>query len=429
MAEAAEPGSTAVPLGSNTSMDMSDNLRKRGRSIEDESASPETEKQLTEERKKSKSHETNSNESNSISLEETCVSCAVSGPSVIMIKCQLCDDFYHMQCLGVTIDKYDAAIEMTNLLGWSCKECRNDHRKSMIKLKEDLSSMQQQLDAMLARSLATAEGTTEGVTADRYNADYPAAVFTKANITTDDKIVSNKTEITYAEVVKAIGLAVSDSTRRKRNIVISGISECDTVEDIDVVIDLLGSVLRMDTRDKIVMMKRIGKIDTERRTQSRRLLVVFDTDSFAAEILSRAHLLREVYDPETRARIYINRDLSPEESKAAFERRQQRRQQQQENQGAPLSANREPQRSTKVYYRSANKSTSQPKTNQPAARQEYRGGWARGGPTWWKPSRGEGGGERGGGERGVRGKRKGGTGVRQKGVGWGRAVMSLLQGR
>lgn len=403
MADAAEPGGSAMPLGS-TSTDMSDNVRKRG--IEDVTASPESDNH-TEERKKPKSQETNPDASNLLSPEENCVSCAASGPSSLMIKCQLCDDFYHMQCLGVVIDKYAAAIEMTNLLGWSCKECRNDHRKSMIKLKEDLSSMQQQLDAMLARSLATAEGTTGGVTADRYHADYPAAVFAKANITTDDNTASIKPEITYASVVKAIGQVVSDTTRRKRNIIISGITETDTIQDIDIVNDLLGSVLRMETRDKIVMMKRIGKINSENEMQARRLLVVFDSETVAAEILSRAHLLRDVVDPESNERIYINRDLSPDESKAAFERRVQRRQQQHDKPSVTLSADREPQRSSKVYYRSAAyKPTAQAENNHPSARQDYRGGWARGGPTWWKPSRDEGGrgeGGRGSGRWGGRG--------------------------
>ena len=112
-----------------------------------------------------------------------------------------------------------------------------------------MASMQQQLDAMLARSLAETEGTTEEATADKSSADRaPAEVFMDANITNDQNNKSSKIPVTYADVVKAIGQAVGDCTRRKRNIIISGISECDSIEDIDVVTDLLGTVLRMDTK-------------------------------------------------------------------------------------------------------------------------------------------------------------------------------------
>ena len=173
----------------------------------------------------------------------------------------------------------------------------------------------------------------------------------------------------------------------------------------------------MDTKEKIVMMKRIGQLDIGSTIQSRKLLVVLDSESTAAELLNRAHLLRDVHDPQTNARIYINRDLSPEESKAAYERRQQRRQLQQGTISEPRTE-RGPQSSVKVYYRSTANKPSQARNYQPAGRQEYRGGWARQGSTWWKPGRGDGGGEvgRGGGGRWVRVKRDGGTGAMMEGV-------------
>ena len=389
MAEALPPSSSAGPLGSNEPM-----AGKRHRSSEEESISPETNKQLLDERKKSKSQETNvpnPSDARMLQFEETCVSCAVSDSSMKTIKCQSCEDFHHLICLGVPIDKQESAIEVINLLGWTCHECRNDNRKSFIKMKQDLSSMQTQLDALLARSIAVDESATDGATTEMVSERSQASVPMKPNISSENKTLSDKTEITYSDVVKAIGQAVSDCTRRKRNIIITGISESDSEEDIDVVADLLGYALRMDMYNKIVMMKRIGKIDVNNTIQSRRILVVLDSEAAATEILNRAHLQKDINDPQTNARIYINRDLTPEESKAAYERRQLRRQQLQDNYAPPPGTDREPlQRSGRVYYRSqVNRSTLQPRTYQPATRQASRGGWAREGPTWWEPGRGE----------------------------------------
>src|SRR5271163_3839937 len=98
-----------------------------------------------------------------------------------MVKCQLCDDFYHLDCCGIPTNKHESALEMIQLFGWSCKDCRNDHRKIMIKMKQELSSLQQQFDMLLARSLATAESATEGAMTARPTADYTPAVHMETN--------------------------------------------------------------------------------------------------------------------------------------------------------------------------------------------------------------------------------------------------------
>ena len=82
-------------------------------------------------------------------------------------------------------------------------------------------------------------------------------------------------------------------------------------------------MLYIDPRDKIVMLKRLGKI-----TDKNQMLVVFENEQTATEVLSRSYLLKELEDRENNSLIYINRDMSPEEFKMAFERREKRREQQ-----------------------------------------------------------------------------------------------------
>jgi hypothetical protein len=83
MAEAAEQLSSAVLLGSNeptAGTTTTENQRKR--TLDDVAVSPENINQLLEERKKSKTHETdqlNPVEQMTLPFEETCVSCAKIG--------------------------------------------------------------------------------------------------------------------------------------------------------------------------------------------------------------------------------------------------------------------------------------------------------------------------------------------------------------
>ena len=118
-------------------------------------------------------------------------------------------------------------------------------------------------------------------------------------------------------MLKVVSKAVTDCTRRKKNVIITGLTEDELVADIDVVTELFGSVLHMNIRQKIVMMRRLGQI-TESSTQSRKLLVSLDSEETANDILKRSYLLKEVRDNQANASFFINRDLAPEESKTGF---------------------------------------------------------------------------------------------------------------
>jgi hypothetical protein len=71
-----------------------------------------------------------------------------------------------------------------------------------------------------------------------------------------------------------------------------------------------------------VSLRRLGKMDANK---TRKLLVILSTEGMAQEMLSRARNLRGSSDNYIATSIFINRDLSPEESRSAFERRQTRR--------------------------------------------------------------------------------------------------------
>ena len=121
--------------------------------------------------------------------------------------------------------------------------------------------------------------------------------------------------------MKVVNKSVSDSTRRRRNIVISGLHESEPGEassetEAASVTDLCKSVLYSDIHSSIVSLKRIGKNVGHR---PRKLLVTLNSETLAQDLLSRAKLLRNSSDDYVASSIFINRDLSPEESKVAYE--------------------------------------------------------------------------------------------------------------
>ena len=110
---------------------------------------------------------------------------------------------------------------------------------------------------------------------------------------------------------------LQDANRRRRNVVVSGMTECD--DDSKAFLDLCENNLSL--KPYIIESRRIGKI---RPDKPRLLLVKLRTEESAKEILKTSRQLKQSSDSQ---RIYINRDLSPEEAKLAYERRQRLRQQ------------------------------------------------------------------------------------------------------
>ena len=127
-------------------------------------------------------------------------------------------------------------------------------------------------------------------------------------------------------MLEVVNKSVGDNARRRRNVIVSGLHEPDDQSCFDAdsqsFTELCRSQLYLDIGTNIVFLKRIGKRDG---VKPRRLLIVLSSENLAQEILSRARNLRDAGDTHNATSVFINRDLSPEESRVAFEKRQTRR--------------------------------------------------------------------------------------------------------
>jgi len=354
---------------SNDSMSKCTQRSKRGRSVGRDPPSPESLIAISEITKKqrqlsSKKNIPLCNDRSGFNIPgkfcESCVFCNKDGSNNNMLQCAECDHFYHLACCSVPQGLHSVAINITNLLGWTCQACRSENKKKLSTLLDEILALKTQV-ANLVEINQNKLHVTNSI-------DFPAlsgaavgsarGALSSAPPGGSSVPLSSSMPIQYADVVKVVGKTVRDVNRRRRNVIISGLAERETmVKDMECVADLASELLNLDIGTSILTCKRIGK---QLQNRPRRLLVTLISESAADELLHRAPLIRERGSELVANSVYINRDLTPEEANEAFQRRQQRRVQRgagDMNEGTPGDARSEApdpsqrdKHHTKVFY-------------------------------------------------------------------------------
>ena len=120
--------------------------------------------------------------------------------------------------------------------------------------------------------------------------------------------------------------------RRAKSVIIMGLPSSSDVNDKTAVQQLCSTELGVEL--SVAYTRRLG-VETQR---ARPLLVGLQSEQDAAHLLERAKGLRRSSDETVRRSIYINPNLSPEESRLAYEARCRRRERQQHGRRQPLPA-------------------------------------------------------------------------------------------
>jgi len=111
--------------------------------------------------------------------------------------------------------------------------------------------------------------------------------------------------------------------RRSKNIILSGMPYSRVSDDFTTATNMLAE--EFDLRYiPTVSCRRLGRLIEGRRQL---LLVTMETRQDADYFIANAKYLRHSHDPEVRDHVYISADLTPAESKAAYDLRCRRRQQ------------------------------------------------------------------------------------------------------
>jgi len=115
---------------------------------------------------------------------------------------------------------------------------------------------------------------------------------------------------------------LTDVSRRKRNVVVSGLIEDERCDDRAAFLDLCETWLLFKPVLAEGSCIRIGK---QMPGRPRRMLVRTGSEETAAELLRVARLLRQADDVDVSEKVFFNPDLSPAAAKLAYERRRSRR--------------------------------------------------------------------------------------------------------
>ena len=137
-----------------------------------------------------------------------------------------------------------------------------------------------------------------------------------SKVTSVSSVSPSNTVITVHKVMK-------DVDRRKSNVIISGLKQQPNIEDSSLVVSLFEKHFSILIKPSSVKCRRIDK--PKDGSKPSRILVHLGSQNLASEILSQARQLRLSDNQDIRLNVYISRDMSPEESRLAFEERVCRR--------------------------------------------------------------------------------------------------------
>jgi len=179
-------------------------------------------------------------------------------------------------------------------------------------LKEKLSKIRIQLDSMRQNMPITNTNEME----------HCAAMLSDRQIKSD--IVCKNEHCTYDDthISLVVYRILKDTVRRKRSVVITGLPERPDIDDITAFTELCEYYLPVKPTVGYGGCRRIGQ---ETSAGPRRLLLRLNSETMAVELIRCAPLLRKSDDEYVARKIFINRDLSPSESKLAYEARKRRR--------------------------------------------------------------------------------------------------------
>ena len=227
------------------------------------------------------------------------------------LTCNICYGYYHLQCINANIPASDTdaeqIINIAKLIGWVCHECTVQSTTKLNDLQSAVNMLFEEVNK-LKSTIAALETTPSVYTAQ------PSTLKSKKEMVSEVSLVVHQT--------------LNDKARRRCNVVISGFPEPDEGDDDSnkladrkSFVDLCEQYLEVKPSLSSKGCVRLGRHD-QSKTTPRKLLVHLDSETSASDLLLSSRCLRRNSEC---ANIYINPDLSPAESKIAYEQRKRRR--------------------------------------------------------------------------------------------------------
>ena len=253
-----------------------------------------------------------------------CSSCLLAiDDAVRSIQCDICASVFHQRCTPMTVKVFDRFVTNVKITGWVCSDCKETVRSSFQQLKQAISHLVEELASVKLQLAELNDANKQSaVYSQPANSETPINAENAAK--TDTETVAMPTDVDGVDKRTALIVqrTLSDSSRRKKNVIITGLPEDAARSDRAEFLLLCEQYLSIKPLIADNSCKRIGQMQGDR---PRKLLVRLGSEETATAILQAARHLRNSDDEYTANNIYINPDLSPAAAQLAFEARERRR--------------------------------------------------------------------------------------------------------
>lgn len=263
-----------------------------------------------------------------------CIDChEIVTSDELRLQCNICHNYHHQQCSGLPVAVFSVLSDVAAASGWVCRLCRDkytglkielarvheelaDLRTSVAWLFEEVRELKEHSDAT---SMNAVQNSVQTVTTDQPSRNVANGV---NGVNSNNSNSNNASLTSISQLRHEVRQTVQETMRRKCNVVVIGLPEVpggSLITEGDSFLRFCEENLSIKPALDHKGCKRLGTPNDQR---PRRLLVHLRSESSASDVISAARTLRR---NESTKHIYINPDLTKEESKLAFEHRQRRR--------------------------------------------------------------------------------------------------------
>jgi hypothetical protein len=224
---------------------------------------------------------------NDVTNNEDCVLCGKPSNNKA-IQCETCEQYYHLNCCGVAAVDSEGVTSFVAFAGWSCLACRIGVRDEMAKLRTELNELMLIDNGEMAKLRTELNELRSKL--DLCQNSRPASPTNNTNLTTAADAVRNSgtagqvMRTAPSDVQRIVRRTIDDLSRRKKNVIISGLAESSDTGD-DILFSRFCELnLGMKPYVKLSDTLRLGSATSGQR----RLLVRLSNESIASELLKAA---------------------------------------------------------------------------------------------------------------------------------------------
>ena len=223
-----------------------------------------------------------------------------------LLQCKVCQALYHPLCVNITMEVFHVLQPILPVVGWVCPECVSsisERRKSIDNQFEILTTAVQKLEESQQKLMVKVD-----------------------NINVPTVSVSRSTSVLNGSSSGSARPSQSDQMYRKKNVIISGLTESTDISDAEQVRAICEHHFHYKPWFDENRCRKIGN-----RTP-KLLRITLASEHAASELIyvAKSNLKKADADAQSSvSRVYFNPYLTPTEAHQAYLRRRERRERQQ----------------------------------------------------------------------------------------------------